>query len=474
VRTGNYKGVLLSALVIASLIAPLLLISAEAARGQDIGWIRQFGTSDYDYAWGVAVDPSSNVYVAGSTGGTLPGQTSAGLRDAFVRKYDGSGNEIWTRQFGTSGGDGAGGITIDGSGNIYVVGNTEGAFPGQLSSGGYDAFVRKYDGSGNEIWTRQFGTSGDEGVQDIAIDGSSNVYVAGYTWGVFPGQVNLGGPDAFVRKYDGSGNELWTRQFGTSGGDSANDITIDGSGNVYVAGETYGTLPGQTSAGIYDGFVRKYDGSGNEIWTRQFGTSQTDYARGIAVDSSDNVYVVDSTGGTLPGQTSSGGNDAFVRKYDGSGNEIWTRQFGTSDSDGATGVAVDPSNNVYVACVTTGTLPGQTSSGGNDAFVRKYDGSENEIWTRQFGTSDYDSTSGVAVDPSNNVYVAGYTYGTLPGQLSSGGTDAFLVKFVQPAPAPVGGIAFPADKLALLAPWITLAVVIAIVSVSVAVYWRKR
>jgi len=93
---------------------------------------------------------------------------------------------------------------------------------------------------------------------------------------------------------------------------------------------------------------------------------------------------------------------------------------------------------------------------------------------RQFGTSDYDSTSGVAVDLSNNVYVAGYTYGTLPGQSSSGGTDAFLVKFVQPAPAPVGGIAFPANKLALLAPYIILAALIAIVSVSVAVYWRRR
>ncbi len=262
------------------------------------------------------------------------------------------------------------------------------------------------------------------------------------------------------------GQEIgWTRQFGTFANDYATNIAVDASGNVYVAGKTVGALPEQSSSGDWDVFVRKYDSSGSELWTRQFGTSTNDHATDVAVDASGNVYAAGYTGGALPGQSSSGSDDAFVRKYDGSGNELWTKQFGTSTYDYAESVAVDASGNVYVAGLTSGALPGQTSSGGGDAFVRKYDGSGSEIWTKQFGTSTYDEAYDVAVDTFDNVYVVGQTYGALPGQTSSGDGDAFLVKFVQPTP--VGGTALPA-------PWIILATLIAIAAASVAVYWRKR
>jgi hypothetical protein len=98
----------------------------------------------------------------------------------------------------------------------------------------------------------------------VAVDASGNVYVAGYTEGALPGQTNLGEmgfSDAFVRKYDAAGDELWTRQCGTSGYDWAYGVAVDASGNVYVAGSTYGTLPGQTKFGRrsdYDAFVVKF------------------------------------------------------------------------------------------------------------------------------------------------------------------------------------------------------------------------
>lgn len=86
-RTERFKGGLLSALIVASLMSPLLLISAKAAWGKEIGWIKQFGTSDDDEAYGVAVDTSGNAYVAGWTGGVLPGQSSSGPWDAFLVKF---------------------------------------------------------------------------------------------------------------------------------------------------------------------------------------------------------------------------------------------------------------------------------------------------------------------------------------------------------------------------------------------------
>src|SRR5262249_2224271 len=155
----------------------------------------------------------------------------------------------------------------------------------------------------------------------VAVHGS-NVYVAGFLSGTFPGQVNAGGPsDAFLRAYDTDGNELWTRQFGSAALDAANSIAADDTA-VYVGGETDGVLPGQTSAGGRDAFVRKYDLVGNEIWTRQFGSANgfqsTDTASSIAVDAS-GVFVAGTAQFALPGQAIGG---AFVRKYDGNGTEL--------------------------------------------------------------------------------------------------------------------------------------------------------
>ncbi|MES2966644.1 MAG: SBBP repeat-containing protein [Patescibacteria group bacterium] len=342
---------------------------------------------------------------------------------------DPNSNEIWTRQFGTSGTDQAYSVAIDASGNIYIVGWTSGAFSGQTSSGLNDAFIRAYDSDGNEIWTRQFGDSVNDYARDVAIDANGNIYVTGQTFSTLPGQTSSGLGDVFIRTYGSNGNEIWTRQFGTSGNDNPNGIAIDTNGNIYVAGVTADTLPGQTSSGLNDAFIRAYDSNGNEIWTRQFGTSGTDQVSDVTIDANGNIYVTGQTTDTLPGQTSSGGSDAFIRAYDSNGNEIWTRQFGTSDNDDPQGVLIDLNGNIYVVGGTYGTFAGQTNFGLADAFIQVYDPNSNEIWTRQFGTSVNDYAYGVATDASDSVYVAGRTAGTLPGQTSSGSTDAFLIKF---------------------------------------------
>src|SRR5262249_35552266 len=157
-------------------------------------------------------------------------------------------------------------IAADASG-VYVIGTTTGAFPGQTATGGSDTFLRKFDASGADIWTRQFGT-GLPGATDTAraVDADGNVYVAGEVTGFLPGQTITRAPDVFLRKYDASGNEVWTREFGSNSipgigtvpADSAGGISVDANGNVYVAGFTFGILAGQTNAGSQDAFVRKF------------------------------------------------------------------------------------------------------------------------------------------------------------------------------------------------------------------------
>ena len=180
-------------------------VSATPPQIVGIPWIRQFGavTSASDYGRAVAVDPSG-VYVAGDTLGTLPGESSAGVSDAFLRNYDRAGNITWTRQFGTILDDLVGAIAVDASG-VYIAGWTRGTFPSFTTAGGFDAFLRKYDSTGSVLWTHQFGSPGDDFVHGIAID-ASGVYVTGWTYGALPGQTFLGASDAFLQKYDASGN----------------------------------------------------------------------------------------------------------------------------------------------------------------------------------------------------------------------------------------------------------------------------
>jgi hypothetical protein len=145
----------------------------------------------------MAID-ASGLYIAGTTTGALAGQRSAGSVDAFVRKYDFEGRSVWTKQMGTAKYDDALGIAVSDRG-IYVAGNTTGTWPGHVNAGDYDVFVRKYSLSGAAAWTQQFGSPAHDELLGIAA-GASGVYASGVTDGALAGQRSNGSDDAFVVK----------------------------------------------------------------------------------------------------------------------------------------------------------------------------------------------------------------------------------------------------------------------------------
>jgi hypothetical protein len=267
-------------------------------------------------------------------------------------------------------------------------------------------------------WTRQLGTSGYEEAYAIAVDSAGNVYITGETSGNLGG-TNAGSNDVWLAKYDNSGNQQWIRQFGTSQSDYSYGVAVDSAGNVYLTGDTLGNLGG-TSAGSRDAWVAKYNSSGTQQWIRQLGTSQSDSSYGVAVDSAGNVYLTGGTSGNLGG-TNAGSRDAWVAKYNSSGNQLWIRQFGTSQYDSTSGLAVDKFGNVYITGDTKGNLGGTYAGVDSDAYVAKFSSSGTQQWIQQFGTSLYDYPYGIAVDRFNNVYVAGGTDGSLGG--TSAGND---------------------------------------------------
>jgi len=345
--------------------------------------------------------------------------------DAFLAKYDAAGNFLWVRQFGTPATDGASGVTLmlDAAGNPYVAGETFGSLYG-ANAGESDAFLVKYDSSGNEVWSTQFGTSGADEDYSVTVDASGNVLVTGYTWGALDG-INAGQSDAFLRKYNSAGTVLWTKQLGTTGIDKSRAIGVDASGNSYITGWTYGALGGP-NAGGYDVFTAKYDSAGNHVWTKQLGTSETEFPYGVAVEAGGSFYVVGQSPGDFDGETNAGGRDAFLTKYDTNGNVIWTTLVGTVANDDGLAVNIDPTGDLFITGRTAGDLDG-ANAGDFDMFLSKLDSSGSLLWTQQFGTGGYDDLFGVDFDAAGDPYITGSTYGSLGGA-NAGDSDVYVAK----------------------------------------------
>lgn len=398
---------------------------ASAAGKVNYTWAEQFGTPLSDYSQ--ALDADGNIYAVGATAGALPGEISAGKFDVFIRKYDSSGNLVWTDQFGSAEQDEGFGVMVSGTA-VYVTGavGPGGVLPGETSFGSHDGFIRRYDTDGNHIWTDQFGTSEYDDAVAVVTDGLL-LYVVGQTEGAFPGQINFGRRDGYLRIYTIDGAHVLTVQIGTTAFDEVHDVFLNSTA-AYVAGVTEGTLPGEVNQGFRDAFVMGFDALGLQVFSVQFGTSQEDEPFGVSADSS-SVYVGGYTTGVFPGETRSGVLDSFVRKYRLSDEAVlWTDQFG--DGFQTTTIELELNNaGVYLAGFTGGgALPGQTPVGGPDGFVRKYNTSGVELWTTQFGTAEYDDVLDMAAF-GGALYVAGETVGVLPGETGSGGTDAYIARF---------------------------------------------
>jgi hypothetical protein len=328
----------------------------------------------------------------------------------------------WTAQAGTSADDVGNSLAVDPFGNTYISGSSKGALGGP-AAGFYDPVLIKLDTAGNELWSRQFGTDGFDDSYGVAVDGAGNAYLSGYTWGGIGGP-SVGGGDGFLVKYDPSGNELWTKQIATDQMDSPQSVAVDAAGNAYVCGHTKGSFDGP-NAGDRDMFLVKLDPMGNQLWARQMGTPGYDLVSSVAVDPSGNVFVTGWTEGELCGPQA-GNADAYLVKFDAAGNRQWAQQFGTPSVETSRSVTADASGNAYVAGYTFGDLGGP-SGGAQDAYLVKFDAAGNELWSHQAGLEGREYAYAVAVDDAGGVFLGGHTTSDFGGP-SAGSYDAFLVK----------------------------------------------
>ena len=440
------------------------------------------GGSGSEEGQGIAVDGSGNVYVTGWTASSnFPTQdpyqeTKAGnenIWDVFVTKLSSSGSTLtYSTYLGGGSYDFGTGIAVDGSGNAYITGCTQSSdFPTQnpyqaIYAGGiYDAFITKLSPSGSTLtYSTYLGGSNVDWGAGIAVDSSGNAYVTGCTrssnfptQNPYQGTYGGGDWDAFVTKLSSSGSALsYSTYLGESSDDRGAGITVDGSGNAYVIGNTDSTnFPTQnpyqgTNAGSDDAFITKLSSSGSTLtYSTYLGGSDIDGGTGIAVDGSGNAYVTGSTWSSdfptqnpYQGTFAGGDSDAFITILSSSGSTLtYSTYLGGSNVDWGSAIAVDGSGNTYVTGSTRSTNfptenPYQGTNAGNiDAFITKLTSSGSALsYSTYLGGSDLDYGTGIAVDGSGNAYVTGQTYSTnFPTQnpyqgTYAGNADAFVTK----------------------------------------------
>jgi hypothetical protein len=256
-----------------------------------------------------------------SAGALEAGQVASGLGDAFIVKYDAAGNRLWTRQFGTAAPDVLVALAQDAAGNIYAALSTEGTFAGQTRAGDVDVAIAKFGSDGALQWLRQHGTPVSDAPLSIAVDGAgANVYVGGFTDGSWSGGSATGRFDAFIVQLDAAGALLRSTQF-ASGSGATNEVrglAVDASGAVLAAGLASGLLAGQAAGNDAGFFIARFNAALTREWlfqTRAAGGTG-DSAWAIAPAPGNRFFVTGHTSGALPQNSSSGLNDAWVGRFD--------------------------------------------------------------------------------------------------------------------------------------------------------------
>ena len=437
-------------------------------------WHSFYGSTVNDIGHAIATDGSGNVYVTGESWASWNGPagqsplraySGGGVEDIFVLKLDSSGAYQWHTFYGSTANDIGHAIATDGSGNVYVTGESwaswngpAGQSPLRAYSGGgvEDIFVLKLDSSGAYQWHTFYGSTANDIGHAIATDGSGNVYVTGESWaswngpaGQSPLRAYSGGgvEDIFVLKLASSGAYQWHTFYGSTANDIGHAIATDGSGNVYVTGESWASWNGPagqsplraySGGGVEDIFVLKLASSGAYQWHTFYGSTANDIGHAIATDGSGNVYVTGESwaswngpAGQSPLRAYSGGGveDIFVLKLASSGAYQWHTFYGSTANDIGHAIATDGSGNVYVTGESWASWNGDAGQSPLHAYSG---GGVEDIFVLKLVEPDLIETA-VSDPPSSST--AGsqffcYGYGEEPGQRLCRSLDYLLLSFL--------------------------------------------
>jgi hypothetical protein len=465
-------------------------------------WGTYFGGGEVDRAEGITLDKHGNAYITGRTNSlsnlatvgsfqdTFAGGNQATGAEAFIAKFDPQGWCLWATYYGGERVDVALRVASDTTGSVYIAGYTnsgtgiatagthQSAKAGTATS--YDAFLAKFDSSGQRMWGTYFGGTGADGNTTIAVACGSNghVYLTGNTQSATgiatPNafrSTRPGGQDMFLAKFTTSGMIDWSTYYGGAGNDFGASVTVDPFGNVLVAGytqsdtgiATIGTHQ-STFAGGRDAFLVKFDSNGQRQWGTYFGGNDIEEAYSVAANAGGDVLMVGVTrsdtgiataGSHQPLIAEQTYGDGFCARFSSSGTRVWGTYYGGASADGIMDVQISNDNEIYFVGQTRSTVGIATPDGFQPNMIGstpeitcgllvKMDMNGQRLWGTYYGGVDHDEITGVGLDGKSNVYFSGAatsgsniaTANSYQPTLGGGNSDCFLVKFNDCAPPP--------------------------------------
>ena len=313
-------------------------------------------------------------------------------------RLDGFGNIIWDKTFGGNENDYGASIVSLPDGGFAIAGHTW-----SKGSGWLDMWLLRLDASGNVIWDKTFGGSEWDVAESIVSLSDGGFAIAGST-----SSKGSGEDDMWLLRLDASGNIIWDKTFGGSEWDVAESIVSLSDGGFAIAGSTEKSK----GSGGLDMWLLCLDGSGNVVWDKTFGGSDSDIASSI-VSLSDGGFAI--AGHTW--SKGSGERDMWLLRLDDSGNVIWDKTFGGSDSDKATSIVSLSDGGFAMAGYTY-----SKGSGEGDMWLLCLDESGNIIWDKTFGGSELDFANSIVSLSDGGFAIAGFTKSEGAGE-----EDVFLV-----------------------------------------------
>lgn len=322
------------------------------------------------YVRSMAVDPQGGVTLLGAFWGAVDyggGPLGvAGGESLFVLSLDAAGGHRWSKAFAASLPDYWDWFVAGGPSGEVVITTT---FDDPVDLGGgtlaalgkEDILVARFDAQGHHTWSKRFGGAGGDFITAAAVDTNGDVLLTGYGPGVDFGGGPIGAQGkAFLVRLDAQGKHLWSKAFGGAAGLSASGMSLDGAGNIAVAGLSNGDvdLGGGLRHAAPAGercFAGKFSPTGAHLWSLAFGCHANPYVPlgpRVAADHSGGVAVVGSFDGTADfgfGPVTSHNADAFLLRLDPSGAPLWAKTFSSKAYDLGLAVATDPAGHVIAA-----------------------------------------------------------------------------------------------------------------------------
>jgi hypothetical protein len=363
-------------------------------------WNASLGGIYIDGARAIAVDNDDNIYIAGYQ--DLSGSNTN--RDMVIAKYNPFGVQQWIRYWGGSNDDIPYDLIVDSSKNIFIVGLTK-----SYDDVDGDAVILKFNITGHQQWNFTWGGSQLDAAIAIDMDSANNFYIGGFSQSF--GDID---GDAFLVKFDNNWIEQWNETWGGSDTEEVGFVHLDKNEDIYVCGRSDSLDPSPAEG---DAFLNKYNSSGDLLWSQSWGGSYTQGASGIATDSLGDVYIVCMTFG----HPASSGKGAIV-KYNSGGVYQWEEIWGVNGvyANYMYRIIIDSNDDLYIA----GTTRSYGIPNNNDAILFNYDTNGNQNWYKIWSEYEWDLSFGLCMDTKSNIYLIGDTK-----SYSIGENDILLLKY---------------------------------------------